>query len=125
MPRRWIGITTYRREREGRERITLPTAYVDAVRAVGGVAVGEQVLHGLELRHGLAELHALAGVGAGGACVLLSAAQSRQRVEQLRVGRVAGERGLAGSVARGAMGLRGGCHSGVGQGASTAALRAR
>jgi putative glutamine amidotransferase len=39
MGRRWIGITTYRREREGRERFTLPAAYVDAVRAVGGVAV--------------------------------------------------------------------------------------
>jgi putative glutamine amidotransferase len=34
---RWIGVTTYRREREGRERFTLPAAYVDAVRAVGGV----------------------------------------------------------------------------------------
>jgi putative glutamine amidotransferase len=46
VPRRWIGITTYRREREGRERVTLPTAYVDAVRAVGAIAVllapGEQ-----------------------------------------------------------------------------------
>lgn len=39
MPRRWIGVTTYRREREGRERFTLPAAYVDAVRTVGGVAV--------------------------------------------------------------------------------------
>jgi putative glutamine amidotransferase len=39
MTRRWIGVTTYRREREGRERFTLPAAYVDAVRAVGGVAV--------------------------------------------------------------------------------------
>lgn len=39
MPRRWIGVTTYRREREGRERFTLPAAYVDAVRAVGGVPV--------------------------------------------------------------------------------------
>lgn len=37
--RRWIGVTTYRREREGRARFTLPAAYVDAVRAVGGVAV--------------------------------------------------------------------------------------
>lgn len=39
MPRRWIGVTTYRREREGRERFTLPAAYVDAVRAVGSVPV--------------------------------------------------------------------------------------
>lgn len=39
MPRRWIGVTTYRRERDGRERFTLPAAYVDAVRAVGGVPV--------------------------------------------------------------------------------------
>jgi putative glutamine amidotransferase len=37
--RRWIGVTTYRRETEGRHRFTLPAAYVDAVRAVGGVAV--------------------------------------------------------------------------------------
>jgi putative glutamine amidotransferase len=37
--RRWIGVTTYRREREGRERFTLPAAYVDAVHAAGGVAV--------------------------------------------------------------------------------------
>ena len=36
---RWVGITTYRREREGRHRYSLPAAYVDAVRAVGGVAV--------------------------------------------------------------------------------------
>jgi putative glutamine amidotransferase len=39
LARRWIGVTTYRREREGRERFTLPAAYVDAVRAVGGVPV--------------------------------------------------------------------------------------
>jgi putative glutamine amidotransferase len=39
MSRRWIGVTTYRRERDGRERYTLPAAYVDAVRAVGGVAL--------------------------------------------------------------------------------------
>jgi putative glutamine amidotransferase len=39
MAKRWIGVTTYRREREGRERFTLPAAYVDGVRAVGGVAV--------------------------------------------------------------------------------------
>ncbi len=39
MSRRWIGVTTYRREREGRERFTIPAAYVDAVRAAGGVAV--------------------------------------------------------------------------------------
>ncbi len=37
--RRWIGVTTYRREREGRERFALPAAYVDAVRAVGGIPV--------------------------------------------------------------------------------------
>jgi putative glutamine amidotransferase len=37
--RRWIGVTTYRREREGRERFTLPAAYVDAVRLAGGVPV--------------------------------------------------------------------------------------
>jgi putative glutamine amidotransferase len=37
--RRWIGVTTYRREREGRARFTLPAAYVDAVRVAGGVAV--------------------------------------------------------------------------------------
>jgi putative glutamine amidotransferase len=37
--RRWIGVTTYRRETEGRERFTLPAAYVNAVREVGGVAV--------------------------------------------------------------------------------------
>ncbi len=36
-PRRWIGVTTYRREREGRERFALPAAYVDGVRAVGGL----------------------------------------------------------------------------------------
>jgi putative glutamine amidotransferase len=35
----WIGITTYRRERAGRERFTLPAAYIDAVRAVGGIPV--------------------------------------------------------------------------------------
>lgn len=39
MSRRWIGVTTYRREREDRERFTLPAAYVDAVRAVGAVPV--------------------------------------------------------------------------------------
>jgi putative glutamine amidotransferase len=39
MSRRWIGVTTYRREHEGRARFTLPAAYVDAVRAVGGIAV--------------------------------------------------------------------------------------
>lgn len=37
--RRWVGVTTYRRETEGRERFTLPAAYVNAVREVGGVAV--------------------------------------------------------------------------------------
>lgn len=39
MRKRWIGVTTYRRETDGRHRFTLPAAYVDAVRAVGGVAV--------------------------------------------------------------------------------------
>jgi putative glutamine amidotransferase len=37
--RRWIGVTTYRRETEARHRFSLPAAYVDAVRAVGAVAV--------------------------------------------------------------------------------------
>jgi putative glutamine amidotransferase len=37
--RRWIGVTTYRRETAERERFTLPAAYVNAVREVGGVAV--------------------------------------------------------------------------------------
>jgi putative glutamine amidotransferase len=31
-----IGITTYHRDRSGRERFQLPTAYVDAVRGAGG-----------------------------------------------------------------------------------------
>jgi len=31
-----IGITTYHRDRDGRQRFQLPTAYVDAVRAAGG-----------------------------------------------------------------------------------------
>lgn len=39
MSKRWIGVTTYRRETEGRHRFTLPAAYVDAVREVGGVAL--------------------------------------------------------------------------------------
>jgi putative glutamine amidotransferase len=34
-----IGITTYHREREGRPRFTLPDAYVNAVRAAGGLPV--------------------------------------------------------------------------------------
>jgi putative glutamine amidotransferase len=34
-----IGITTYHRETGGRDRFTLPTAYVDALRAAGGLAV--------------------------------------------------------------------------------------
>ena len=39
MRRAWVGVTTYRRDREGRERFTLPAAYVDAVRAVGALPV--------------------------------------------------------------------------------------
>lgn len=34
-----VGITTYHREREGRARFSLPSAYVDAVRASGGIPV--------------------------------------------------------------------------------------
>jgi putative glutamine amidotransferase len=34
-----IGITTYHRETKGRERFTLPSAYVDSVRSAGGLAV--------------------------------------------------------------------------------------
>jgi putative glutamine amidotransferase len=39
MRRPLIGITTYHRETGGRDRFTLPTAYVDALRAAGGLAV--------------------------------------------------------------------------------------
>lgn len=39
MRRPLIGITTYHREREGRPRFTLPDAYVNAVRAAGGIPV--------------------------------------------------------------------------------------
>ncbi len=39
MSRPLIGITTYHRETSGRDRFTLPTAYVDALRAAGGLAV--------------------------------------------------------------------------------------
>jgi putative glutamine amidotransferase len=39
LPRRWIGVTTYRREREGRERFSLPAAYVDGVRSAGGLPI--------------------------------------------------------------------------------------
>ena len=39
MRRPLIGITTYHRETSGRNRFTLPTAYVDALRAGGGLAV--------------------------------------------------------------------------------------
>ena len=46
MARPLIGITTYHRETSGRSRFTLPTAYVDALRAAQGLAVlatpGEQ-----------------------------------------------------------------------------------
>jgi putative glutamine amidotransferase len=48
-----IGITTYHREREGRPRFTLPSAYVDAVRASGGMPV--------LLAPGEGSAHALAG----------------------------------------------------------------
>jgi putative glutamine amidotransferase len=34
-----IGITTYHRETSGRDRFTVPSAYVDALRAGGGLAV--------------------------------------------------------------------------------------
>jgi len=34
-----IGITTYHRETSGRSRFTLPSAYVDALRAAGGLGV--------------------------------------------------------------------------------------
>jgi putative glutamine amidotransferase len=34
-----IGITTYHRETSGRERFSLPSAYVDSVRRAGGLAV--------------------------------------------------------------------------------------
>ena len=39
MRRPLIGVTTYHRDRRGRQRFHLPTSYVDAVRAVGGAAV--------------------------------------------------------------------------------------
>lgn len=39
MQRPRIGVTTYHRDREGRPRFQLPTAYVDAVRAAGGAPV--------------------------------------------------------------------------------------
>ncbi len=39
MSRPLIGITTYRRETAGRSRFSLPSAYVDAVRASRGLAV--------------------------------------------------------------------------------------
>ena len=46
MARPLIGITTYHRETSGRSRFTLPSAYVDALRAAQGLAVlvtpGEQ-----------------------------------------------------------------------------------
>ena len=35
----FVGITTYHREVEGRPRFTLPSAYVDAVRAAGATAI--------------------------------------------------------------------------------------
>jgi putative glutamine amidotransferase len=39
MRRPLIGVTTYHRERSGRERFQVPAAYVDAVRLVGGLPV--------------------------------------------------------------------------------------
>lgn len=39
MSRPLIGITTYHRETAGRSRFTLPSAYVDALRAANGLAV--------------------------------------------------------------------------------------
>ena len=39
MRRPLIGITTYHRETSGRDRFTLPSAYVDSLRAAGGLAV--------------------------------------------------------------------------------------
>jgi putative glutamine amidotransferase len=39
VPRPLIGITTYHRETSGRERFSLPSAYVDSVRRAGGLAV--------------------------------------------------------------------------------------
>ena len=39
MRRPLIGITTYHRETSGRDRFTVPSAYVDALRAGGGLAV--------------------------------------------------------------------------------------
>lgn len=39
MRRPLIGITTYHRDRSGRERFQVPSAYVDAVRAAGGAPV--------------------------------------------------------------------------------------
>jgi putative glutamine amidotransferase len=49
-----IGITTYHRETSGRDRFTVPSAYVDALRAGGGLAVliapGEQQPEELLLR---------------------------------------------------------------------------
>lgn len=39
MERPRVGVTTYQRDRQGRPRFHLPTAYVDAVRAAGGAPV--------------------------------------------------------------------------------------
>lgn len=39
MARPLVGITTYHRETSGRSRFTVPSAYVDALRASGGLAV--------------------------------------------------------------------------------------
>jgi putative glutamine amidotransferase len=39
VPRPLIGITTYHRETAGRSRFTLPSAYVDALRAANGLGV--------------------------------------------------------------------------------------
>lgn len=97
MSRRWIGITTYRREREGRERVSLPTAYVDAVRAVGGIAVllapGAQAPDQL-----LARLDGLVLSGGGDVDPRLSGATGHASVYGSCVERDQFEIGLAGAA---------------------------
>ena len=64
MARPLIGITTYAREGDSRPRFHLPTAYVDAVRAAGGVPVllppGEEAPEAL-----LEGIHGLVFAGGG------------------------------------------------------------